>query len=264
MVVDLQTPQFPEALTLPQQARAIVIKDQATYNEAATLKISFSQWRKKIVDEFAPMKEAAHKAHKAITAKEGEYLAPVTEAEGILKTAIIRYQDEQEAIRRTEQRRLEEVARQAAEADRQRREAEAAEIRQAELKARLEAIKAEEDARVQAALNAQANGAGNDIVESILDTPTVVIPEVAPLSAYIEPAPYITPVVAAPTYDRVVGTGIVRTWSAQVTSIRELCAAVVRGDVAENYVLPNQVALNQRAKADKSAMKIPGVVAVQK
>jgi hypothetical protein len=119
------TPEFPEALTLPEQAKAITITNAETYTQAANFKITLAGWRKKIVDEFAPMKEAAHKAHKAITAKEGEYLKPITEAEATLKAAIVKWQDEQEAIRRAEQRRLEMEAQMQRDLERQRLEEEA-------------------------------------------------------------------------------------------------------------------------------------------
>lgn len=231
------TPEFPEALSLPEKAKAIVIRTADDYKQAADFKITLAGWRKKITEEFAPMKEAAHKAHKAITAKEGEYLKPITDAEATLKTSIIKWQDEQEAIRRIEQARIEAEARAAAEADRKRREEEAAAIR-----------KAEEEAALNAAI-----AAGADDVAPL-----------PPVGAYIEPAPYIPPPVAAPTYEKVTGLGITRRWSAEVFDIKKLCRAVADGVVPESYVLPNQVALNQRATADKQSMVIPGVRSAQK
>lgn len=218
MVAEITTPEYPEALTLPEQAKAITITNAETYTQAANFKITLAGWRKKIVDEFAPMKEAAHKAHKAITAKEGEYLKPITEAEATLKAAIVKWQDEQEKLRRIEQARLEAEAREAAEADRKRREEEA--------------------------LNA-AIAEGTEEV-------------------YVEPVAYVPPPIAAPTYEPVKGLGITRRWGAEVTDIKKLCRAVADGVVPETYVLPNQVALNQRAAADKQSLLIPGVKAIQK
>lgn len=119
------TPEFPEALTLPEKAKAIVIRTADDYKQAAEFKITLAGWRKKITEEFAPMKEAANKAHKAITAKEGEYLKPITDAEATLKASIIKWQDEQEAIRRAEQRRLELEAQMRRDLERQQREEEA-------------------------------------------------------------------------------------------------------------------------------------------
>lgn len=212
------TPEFPEALTLPEKAKAIVIRNADDYKQAAEFKITLAGWRKKITEEFAPMKEAAHKAHKAITAKEGEYLKPITEAESTLKASIIKWQDEQEAIRRAEQARLEAESRAAAEEERKRREEEALQVAIAE---------------------------GSDEV-------------------YVEPAPYVPPPIAAPTYEKVTGLGITRRWGAEVTDIKKLCRAVADGVVPESYVLPNMPALNQRAQADKQALLLPGVRSIQK
>jgi len=212
------TPEFPEALTLPEKAKAIVIRTADDYKQAAEFKITLAGWRKKITEEFAPMKEAAHKAHKAITAKEGEYLKPITDAESTLKASIIKWQDEQEQLRRIEQARIEAEARAAAEADRKRREEEALQVAIAE---------------------------GTDEV-------------------YVEPAPYIPPPIAAPTYEKVTGLGITRRWGAEVTDIKKLCRAVADGVVPESYVLPNMPALNARASADKQSLIIPGVRSLQK
>lgn len=231
------TPEFPEALTLPEKAKAIVIRTADDYRQAADFKITLAGWRKKITEEFAPMKEAANKAHKAITAKEGEYLKPITDAEATLKASIIKWQDEQERLRRIKQACIEAEARAAAEADRKRREEEAAAIR-----------KAEEEAALNAAI-----AAGDDDIAPL-----------PPVEAYIEPALYIPPPIAAPTYEKVTGLGITRRWGAEVTDIKKLCRAVADGVVPESYVLPNQVALNQRAAADKNSLLIPGVRAIQK
>ncbi len=206
---------FPEALTLPEQAKAIVITDAASYQVAANFKITLAGWRKKITDEFKPMKDAAHKAHKAITEKEGSYLKPITDAELLLRTSLVKWQDEQERIRRAEQMRLEAEARQRAEAERQQRE--------------------------EAALQ-EAIAVGSDEV-------------------FVEPAPIEAPVIAAPTYEPVKGLGIKRTWAARVDNMRELCAAIGRGEVSTTYVAAT-AALNERARADKGELKIPGVTAV--
>lgn len=259
--MELQTPSFPEALTLPEQAKAIAIRDQASYDIAAGFKKDLAGWRKRIVEEFAPMKEAAHKAHKAITAKENEYLGPILQAEGMVVVAIKRWADEQERIRMAEQRRLEEEARKAAEVDRLRREAEAKAIRDEELRVQADARAKDEALRLERA--AEAERTGGD-VEAALDTPVIEVPDVAPIEAYMAPAAPVAPTVAAPTFEAAAGLGIRRTWGAEVFSIRLLCAAVANGEVPESYVQPNIVALNTRARSDQSMMKVPGVRAVAK
>ncbi len=259
--MELQTPSFPEALTLPEQAKAIAIRDQATYNQAADLKIYCANWRKRIVKEFEEMKADAAKTHKRICAKEKEHLDPVVEAEGIVTTAIKRWTDEQERLRLAEQRRLEEEARKAAEEDRKRREAEAAEIRAAELKAAEELRQKDEALRLERAAEAERNGGD---VDAALNTPVIEVPEVAPVEAYVAPPAPVAPVVAAPTFEAAKGLGIRRTWGAEVFNLKMLCAAVATGEVPESYVQPNPVALNARARSDQSMMKVPGVRAVAK
>ena len=167
MVIEIeQTPQFPEALTLPVQARSIVISDQETYTAAATFKITLADMRRKIVDEFKPMKEAAHKAHKAITSKEAEYLAPVTEAEGILISSLKAWQAEQERLQRIETARLQELHRQEMERQRLAAEAEAKLIRDEELRVQAEARKRDDEERLAAAEAAQK--AGDEVTADIL------------------------------------------------------------------------------------------------
>lgn len=211
-----QTPAFPEALTWPEKARAISITDQASYTLAANQKLDLAVLRKKIVGEFEPMKKASHAAWKAIVAKENEHLEPIEEAEKILVASIKKWEHEQERIRREEEARL-----------------------------RAEALKREEDERLAAALEAEAEGAAPEEVTAVLSAPAIV-----------------APIVAAPTFDRVKGLGIRETWSAQVFSIRELCRAVADGKVPEVYVSANMTALNSRARTDKKLMQIPGVRAV--
>lgn len=144
------TPQFPEALTWPQRARAIKIVDAACYKQAAEMKLDLASLRKRIVEEFAPMKEAAHKAHKAITSKEKQYLDPLVEAEGVIASELKRYTAEQDRIRRAEEERLRREAREREEAD-----------------------------RLAMAVAAEAEGASPEEVVQILETPQYVAPVVA-------------------------------------------------------------------------------------
>lgn len=235
------TPQMQEALTWPEKAKAIVISNQETYDEAVAMKKGLAKLRATIVEEFKPMKEAAHKAHKAITAKEGEYLVPITTAEDYLGGGIKRFEDEQDRIRRAEQARLQKIARQQYEADRQER------LRQAEI-----ARQQEQERILAEAVQAEAMGI------------PVAVMELPPAEAFLEPAPYVAPVVAAPTYEKAKGTGIVRTWSAEVYDLKALVKAIADGIVPITYIDANMVALNSRARSDKQLMQVPGVRSVQK
>lgn len=53
-------------------------------------------------------------------------------------------------------------------------------------------------------------------------------------------------------------------WSAEVFSLTDLISAAARDDQWVEYLLPNTTKLNARARKDKRAMYVPGVVPVKK
>lgn len=112
-------------------------------------------------------------------------------------------------------------------------------------KAQEEAEREAKEKQMAAAIAAEQSGATKEEVDDIFDAPVAVV--AAPV---------------APTYQRAAGISKMRdNWSAEVTDLSKLVKAVAAGKVSYEYLLPNQVALNARAKADKSTMNIPGVVA---
>jgi hypothetical protein len=115
----------------------------------------------------------------------------------------------------------------------------------AQRKAQEEAGRLAKEEQLKAAIAAEQSGASKEEVDDIFSAPVAVV--AAPV---------------APTYQRAAGISKMRdNWSAEVTDITKLVKAVAAGKVSYEYILPNQVALNARAKADKSTMQIPGVVA---
>jgi len=250
-------PEFPEALTWPERARALTITDQASYDTAAGMKKTLADFRKRIVEEFAPLKQAAHNAHRLLTSKEASCLAPITEAEQILVGAINRFTDEQERLRREEQARLDAQRREAERIERERAEAE----HRALLAKQAEERQREEEQRLAAAVQAEELGASADVVESVMAAPLRHVEEAPPVEALMRPVE--APVVAAPTFQRQTGLGIRETWKAEVKDIKALCRAVADGRVPDTYVTANMTALNSRARSDKQAMQVPGVVAVR-
>lgn len=118
------------ALTLSQRAEAVVVLDAEDYKKAIEFGKSITELRKKIVDYFAPMKEAAHLAHRAICERETSELAPLALAEKQVKDKVSAFRSEQDRIAREaaaaeqqrlrdieEKKRAEEVARLKAEGD---------------------------------------------------------------------------------------------------------------------------------------------------
>ena len=88
-----------QALTLKGQATSMIVQDVAGYAAAGELGKGIKELRQKIVDYFKPLKDAAHKAHKAITEKEGLELKPVDEAINILRDTMNAFTRKQEEIR---------------------------------------------------------------------------------------------------------------------------------------------------------------------
>jgi hypothetical protein len=152
MVTDSSVPQ-EMVLALPDQARAIVIRDQETYELAASRLLDIAAARRVIIEYHAPLKAKAHEAHAAICKAEKGMLAPVEEAERILKTSIGAYTAEQRRI----QMAREQEARDAAE------------------RARLEVLEASIEA-------AEADGASAEEVQAIIEQPAPVpVVYVAPI-----------------------------------------------------------------------------------
>jgi len=113
---------------------------------------------------------------------------------------------------------------------------------QAKLEA--EAKKQAEDEALAAAEAAQQAGAGPSEVEAILESPIIAPPVVAPRT--YTPAP------------RMAGR---ESWSARVTDFMALVKFVAVNPGFQNLLEVNQTALNQLARSQKQAMRIPGVEA---
>lgn len=151
-----------KALTLPEQVKGIAITNQPTYELAAAKLLDVAAMRREITEYHKPLKQKAHEAHKAICDAEARMLAPVAQAEQILKRGIAAYETEQRHKAEEERRRLEEE-------ERRRRE---------------EEIEA-------AAQQAEAEGASVEEVQAIIEQP-VVVPAV-------RPEPTFTPVAGVST-----------------------------------------------------------------
>ena len=107
------------ALTLKGQALAVKVSDTTTYEAAGDLGKAMKDLRQKVVDYFKPLKDAAFKAHKAVTAKESEELKPIDEALEIVRSARDTYAREEERKRREAEAKLQREAEERAEKERQ-------------------------------------------------------------------------------------------------------------------------------------------------
>jgi hypothetical protein len=140
------------ALTLADDARALEIVDQASYELAAERLLAVADLRREIIEHHAPIKQAAHKAWQEVIAAERRLLDPVAEAERIYKAAIAAYE--------AEQRRLESESR---------------------MKAEAEALRLAEEARERELEQAEAEGADAVEVAAMIAAPlALVVPQAPP------------------------------------------------------------------------------------
>jgi len=104
----------------------------------------------------------------------------------------------------------------------------------------------EREARERAAQAAFAEeeGAPPAEIEAIVSAPSIAVAEPVP-----------------ETYAKIKGISRRPHWVAEVRNLKALCAAIAKGTVPVNYVLPNQQVLNSRANADRETMQVPGVIA---
>lgn len=149
------TPEASEAaalaLPIPEQAKALVIRDDASLRNGNEILLTIKDLRKKIADTFGPICSAAFAAHKTAVKAQKDAEAPLVEAEAIIKPAIARYMAEAERKRREEEERIrKEMERQA------------------------------EEEALSAAIEAEAEGASPEEVQAIVETPVFIPQPIAP------------------------------------------------------------------------------------
>lgn len=106
-----------EALEI-RAAMKIEVVDQTSYDFAVEILTRAKTKLDYAIDFFKPMKEKAFAAHKEICDKERAIIEPIKSGMSIVKGAVIRFDQEQERIRREAQRQLEIEAHQRMEAER--------------------------------------------------------------------------------------------------------------------------------------------------
>jgi hypothetical protein len=104
-------------LTWPEKARDAAVTDAAGYQRASELLLGIKAMRKRIAEVFDPHIARAFEAHRALTREKREAEAPLTEAEDIVKRALVAFDQEQERLRREQQRQAEAEARERAETE---------------------------------------------------------------------------------------------------------------------------------------------------
>lgn len=215
------------------------IQDQASYDKMVLCGSVLAKVKKRLVDWHKPRKEDADRAHKRAVLDEKEEVGPIAAAETLAGNKVRGYEAEQELLRREGEARLAAIAK-------AKQDEEALQVA-AELRKQMEAesVPEEEIAEVEA-----------DVIQEAISRPA--------------PQP-----IAAATYEKsTAARKPTILWSARVTSVKELCAAIGRGDQPESYALglakdslgvitsPN---LNAAAKGQAQVkLTIPGVIGVSR
>jgi len=243
-----------KALTIVDQARAVVVKDSQTYTAAGMLWKQIGEMISEVKSTFDPICDAAHKAHKAATEKRSKFLDPLTNAQKSVKSLMSSYDAEQERIRKAEEERLAAIAR--------KEEEERRRIEQDRLEAER---KAEEDRLLAEAQAAQDRG-DSETAEILTNAAVETSEAIKEQAAAIAQEPiYVAPVVVPKTTPKMAGGPVYREmWLAEVVSIKELCRAVAEGKASPECVMGNMPVLNKMAVALKSTLSIPGVKAYSK
>lgn len=91
-------------------ARDFTVECVEDYEKAANFGRILKQKSAEVTAFFAPMKKAAHEAHKHICDREKAMLAPIVNAEKMLKRTMAKFQEEQERKQREEEARLRALA----------------------------------------------------------------------------------------------------------------------------------------------------------
>lgn len=220
------------SLKLVQVSQNIQIISHEEYLNAGEHLKAIRTTQRKVADLFADSKSAASNAHKAICAAEKKLLTPLKQAEDVCAQKV--------SVYIVAQRKAQEE-----EARRRRIEAEEQSKKIAE-----QQKKQIEDQRIALAEQYQKEGKA-EAAESILNQEIFVqAPAVIP-----------QPVQELP---KVEGIHTRTTHESEVFDLMLLVQAVANGTQPIAYIMANEKALNQSAKALKNEMRIPGVRVVEK
>jgi len=93
-----------QVISWPDRARALIVLDQKTMDEAAELLTAIKQLRAEIDSSCDPVREATHKAWKAAVRQQKDLHEPLATAESTLKESVATFVEAEE--RRAERERL--------------------------------------------------------------------------------------------------------------------------------------------------------------
>ncbi len=226
-LVQTKTALATEAHDWASRANTLKVIDRESCVNASHLLRSIKTLRNGVQQWFAPHIEAAMEvkrkaegARKALADERDKMEAPLAEAEGKLKRALLAYEAEQERTRAEEERRL-----------------------QAEAQAQAEAVTLAAAAAMETDAVATGDAAMLQEAQDILNQP-------------IE-APVVSVAVQVP---KVQGVTYRDNWKAHPeVDVKALAAAVGNGAAPQTFLEPELMAINRFARATKGTVAVPGI-----
>jgi hypothetical protein len=107
-----------EALTWPDRARSVVVNDEASWTFASELLKGIAALKKRANQEYDDAIKRWHDGHVAELARKAQVTTPLTEADAILRAAMVAHVERQKKLAAAEQARLDAEARRQDEEDR--------------------------------------------------------------------------------------------------------------------------------------------------
>jgi uncharacterized protein YhaN len=256
METAIQTTELKQEIA-PVVARALEIVIRNPDERAAAVEFAkgVKALGKKAADFFRPMKQAADESKRRILDAEREALAPLQDAETMLKTKIVAYDTAAEQARLAEQRRLQAIADEQARREREKAEQEAAKQR---------AIVAEQE-RAAAELRRQAEQASAEERKRLQDEAAAAERKAAAAAVKVEAreeqaAAVVAPVIQVAATAKAKGESSRTLWKAKLTNKSQLIAAAASGnELAASFLAFDEVAANRFAAATKGAVPVSGV-----
>lgn len=216
--IELPSP-GPELAYQSPVSGPLVVTSTDEYTRVAEHLKTLKTFQARVAQWFAPLKQKAQAAHRALCDEERKILQPAVDDEVRIKRALVVYTTEQDRIRRDEQQRLREEARRQ---DEQRRLDEAAAL--------------EREAQATGDVSLQ------EAAEALIATPAALMP--------VEPETPAAPKVEGLSYRQV--------YRAEVVHLPALVKASQDVPAFAGLVEANQAALDALARGMKEAFSVPG------
>lgn len=257
METAIQTTELQQEIApVVARAQAIVIRNPEERTAAMEFAKGVKALGKKAADFFRPMKQAADESKRRILDAEREALAPLQDAETMLKTKIVAYDTAAEQARQAEQRRLQAIADEKARREREKAEQEAD---------RQRAIIAEQEQQA-AELRRLADEANDAERKRLRDLADAADRKAAAAAVKVEAreeqaAAVVAPVIQVASTVKAMGESSRTLWKAKLGDKDKLIAAAASGnELAASFLAFDEVAANRFAAATKGAVPVSGVV----